>query len=51
MQPDMKCLYLNYEIGFSEVGLKDDGASGTKELYECGMKAPKMMKDFFFLPL
>ncbi|KAI7856289.1 hypothetical protein BDC45DRAFT_64627 [Circinella umbellata] len=47
MQPDMKCLYLNYEIGFSEVGLKDDGASGTKELYECGMKAPKMMKDFF----
>ncbi|KAG2221380.1 hypothetical protein INT45_012426 [Circinella minor] len=28
MQPDMKCLYLNYEIGFSEVGLKDDGASG-----------------------
>ena len=47
MQPDMKCLYLNYEIGFTEVGLKDDGENGTKELYESGMKAPKMLKDFF----
>ena len=47
MQPDMKCLYLNYEIGFSEVGLKDEGENGTKELHESGMKAPKMLKDFF----
>ncbi|KAI9247671.1 hypothetical protein BDA99DRAFT_591785 [Phascolomyces articulosus] len=47
VQPDMKCLYLNYEIGFTEVGLKDDGENGTKELYESGMKAPKMLKDFF----
>ncbi|KAI9490619.1 hypothetical protein BDB00DRAFT_875080 [Zychaea mexicana] len=47
MQPDMKCLYLNYEIGFTEVGLKDDGENGTKELYESGIKAPKMLKDFF----
>ncbi|KAI7853491.1 hypothetical protein BDC45DRAFT_510399 [Circinella umbellata] len=47
MQPDMKCLYLNYEIGFNEVGLKDEGENDPKELHESGMKAPKMLKDFF----
>ncbi|KAI8143035.1 hypothetical protein BJV82DRAFT_114985 [Fennellomyces sp. T-0311] len=46
-QPDMKCTYLGYELGLSEVGLKDDGAWGMKELFECRMKAPKMLKDFF----
>ncbi|KAI7852930.1 hypothetical protein BDC45DRAFT_171484 [Circinella umbellata] len=46
-QPDMKCVYLNYEIALSEVGLADDGENGTKELHESGLKAPKMLKDFF----
>ncbi|KAG2220369.1 hypothetical protein INT45_010755 [Circinella minor] len=46
MQPDMKCTFMNYELGFSEVALKDEGENGTKELYESGMKAPKMLKDF-----
>ena len=40
-------MYLNHEIAFSEVGLADNGETGTKELYESGLKAPKMLKDFF----
>ncbi|KAI9488561.1 hypothetical protein BDB00DRAFT_740586, partial [Zychaea mexicana] len=35
------------EIAFSEVRLADDGETGTKELCESGLKAPKMLKDFF----
>ncbi|KAI9493557.1 hypothetical protein BDB00DRAFT_787860 [Zychaea mexicana] len=37
----------DHEIAFSEVGLCDDGENGTKELYERGLKASKMLKDFF----
>lgn len=44
-QADMKCMYLNYELGFSEVAVKDKEEKITKELYEIGMKGPKMMED------
>ena len=33
------------EVGCSEVGKKDDGDHGSKELRELGLKVPKMMKD------
>ncbi|ORX51979.1 hypothetical protein DM01DRAFT_1375189 [Hesseltinella vesiculosa] len=33
------------ELGCAEVGKKDDGDNGSKELYELGLKCPKMMKD------
>ncbi|KAI8394113.1 uncharacterized protein BYT42DRAFT_591550 [Radiomyces spectabilis] len=33
------------ELGCTEVGRKDDGDNGTKELHELGLKCPKMMKD------
>ncbi|KAI9243820.1 hypothetical protein BDA99DRAFT_610347 [Phascolomyces articulosus] len=45
-QPDMKCSYLNYELGISEVALKDEGENGSKELHESSIRAPKMLKDF-----
>ncbi|KAG1544443.1 hypothetical protein G6F49_011081 [Rhizopus delemar] len=33
------------ELECAEVGKKDDGDNGTKELHELGLKCPKMMKD------
>ncbi|KAI9262111.1 hypothetical protein BY458DRAFT_515462, partial [Sporodiniella umbellata] len=33
------------ELGCAEVGKKDDNDYGTKEMYELGLKCPKMMKD------
>ncbi|KAI8139963.1 hypothetical protein BJV82DRAFT_650993 [Fennellomyces sp. T-0311] len=35
----------NQEFGCSEVGKKDCGDSGTKEVHELGLKCTKMMKD------
>ncbi|KAG2220396.1 hypothetical protein INT45_006567 [Circinella minor] len=35
----------NGEIGCSEVGKKDSGDAGTKEVKELGLKVPKMMKN------
>ena len=46
-QLDKKCVYLGHEIAFSEVGLLDEDENETKELHEQGLKAPKMLKDFF----
>lgn len=43
---DLVFKHFSSEIGCVEVGLKDKGPNGTKEMQEKGMKTPKMMKAF-----
>jgi hypothetical protein len=45
---DLVFKHLSHEIGCLEIGLKDEGQNGTKEMNEKFIRTPIMMKNFAY---